>query len=144
MNERCVDASVGVKCSVKGEAHREEARSLLKDSGAANIRLIAPPLFVVEIDSVIRRRVFDGRMSDEQARKAYSILDLAPVNIMDVPGLRQQAREIAKRFNQRFVYDATYAALAELRNCEFRTADKMFYDAVKNGLAFVRYLPDYR
>ncbi len=57
--------------------------------------------------------------------------------------MRYRAREIAERFNQRFVYDATYAALAEIRNCEFWTADKVFYDAVKADLAFVKYLPDY-
>jgi len=37
----------------------------------------------------------------------------------------------------------TYAALAELRGCEFWTADKAFYDAVKAVLSFVKYLPDY-
>jgi hypothetical protein len=41
------------------------------------------------------------------------------------------------------VYDATYAALAELRGCEFWTADKVFYDAVKGVLVFVKHLPDY-
>jgi len=50
---------------------------------------------------------------------------------------------LAEQFNQRFVYDATYAALAELRGCEFWTADKTFYDAVKAALTFVKYLPDY-
>ena len=62
---------------------------------------------------------------------------------MTHPQMRQRAREIARQFNQRKVYDATYAALAELRGCEFWTADKVFYDAVKAGLPFVRYLPDY-
>jgi hypothetical protein len=35
------------------------------------------------------------------------------------------------------------APLAELRGCEFWTADKVFYDTVKAVLPFVRYLPDY-
>ena len=35
------------------------------------------------------------------------------------------------------------AALAELHGCEFWTADKVFHDAVKSMLSFVRYLPDY-
>lgn len=30
-------------------------------------------------------------------------------------GVRQRAREIAEQFNQRFVYDATYAALGCLK-----------------------------
>jgi predicted nucleic acid-binding protein len=57
--------------------------------------------------------------------------------------MRQRAREIAEQFNQRAVYDATYIALAELRGCEFWTADKLIYDAVKATLSFVKYLPDY-
>jgi len=53
------------------------------------------------------------------------------------------ARNIARSFNQPKIYDSLYAALAELRGCEFWTADKTFYDAVKSTLSFVRYLPDY-
>jgi hypothetical protein len=43
----------------------------------------------------------------------------------------------------RVVYDATYAALAELHGAEFWTADKAFFDTVHKDLKFVRYLPDY-
>ncbi len=95
------------------------------------------------MDSAIRKQVFDGKMIAAEAQKAYAILDAAPVEIVDMPGVRQRAREIGEQFNQRFVYDATYAALAELRGCEFWTADKLFYDAVKAVLSFVKYLPDY-
>jgi len=56
---------------------------------------------------------------------------------------RYCARDIAEQFNLPTVYDATYAALAELRGCEFWTADKVFYDTVKAVLTFVKYLPDY-
>ena len=59
------------------------------------------------------------------------------------PRLRQRTREIAEQFNLRTVYDASYAAMAELGRCEFWTADKVFYNTVKAGLTFVRYLPDY-
>ena len=143
MTERCVDASVAVKWAVKGEPFRAKARSLLRDSGASGIKLIAPPYFTGEVDSAIRKQVFDGKMIAAEAQKAYAILDATPVEIVDMPGARQRAREIAEQFNQRFVYDATYAALAELRGCEFWTADKLFYNAVKAVLSFVKYLSDY-
>lgn len=142
MNDCCVDASIAVKWAVKGEPFREKARAFLHNAGANGIRLIAPPIFVTEVDSVIRRRTFDGLMTGEEALKAYAILDNAPVEIVDMPGLRQLARRIAEQFNQRFVYDATYAALAQLCACEFWTADKLFYEAVKAALPFVKYLPD--
>ena len=58
--------------------------------------------------------------------------------------MRQHSREIAEQFNQSRLYDSIYAALAELRSCDFWTAEKAFYDAVKSGLAYVRYLGVYR
>lgn len=36
-----------------------------------------------------------------------------------------------------------YEALAELRGCDFWTADNTFYLDVRAALTFVRYLPDY-
>lgn len=143
MTEYCVDASIAVKWAVTGEPFRAKARAFLRDAGVSGTRLIAPPIFTSEVDSAIRKRVFDGKMTANEARKAYVILDATPVEIVDIPGVRQRAREIAELFNQRFVYDATYAALAELRGCEFWTADKTFYDVVKMALTFVKYLPNY-
>jgi predicted nucleic acid-binding protein len=55
----------------------------------------------------------------------------------------RRARAIARQFPQERIYDSLYAALAELRSCEFWTADKAFFDAVKATLSFVKYLPDY-
>lgn len=55
-----------------------------------------------------------------------------------------RAREIARQFHQERIYDSLYAALAELYNCEFWTADRSFFEAVAPGLVYVKYLPDYR
>lgn len=143
MSKRCVDASLVVKLALKGEPHRVTSRRLIRESTASGIELIAPPLFESEVDTVIRKRVAAGKLSQNDAQKAYNILDRAPVRITTHAGLRQRAREIADRFNLPAVYDATYAALAELHGCEFWTADKVFYDAVKSTLAFVMYLPNY-
>lgn len=143
MPERCIDANIAVKWFIKGEAFRRKALKLLRESQAAGIMLIAPPLFEMETDSIIQTRVVDGRTTPAVADKTLALLDTAPVVIVTHPRLRQRAREIARQFHQRKVYDATYAALAELRGCEFWTADKVFYDAVKAVLSFVKYLPDY-
>lgn len=143
MSKLCVDASVVVKLVLKGESHRVKARRLLRDCLVNNVTLIAPPLFASEVDTVIRKRVYEGTLSLANAKKAFAGLDKVPVQMVGHPDLRQRAREIAEQFNLRTVYDATYAALAELRGCEFWTADKVFYDVVKTALTFVKYLPDY-
>lgn len=57
MTERCVDANVAIKWVIATESDREKALALLQDSVHAGIALIAPPLFPVEVDSIIRTRV---------------------------------------------------------------------------------------
>jgi len=143
VSEVCVDANVAVKPALKGEAFRATARRFIKDCAASGVVLIAPPIFESELDSIIRKRVFEGQLTLAEAHLAYGVLDKTPVQMATHPNLRKRAREIAEQFNQKYVYDATYAALAELRGCEFWTADKVFYDAVKATLAFVKHLPDY-
>ena len=144
MKELCIDASVVVKLVLKGETHRATARRLLRDCLVNNISLIAPHLYECEVDTVIRRRVHEGRLSLADAKKALAGLDGVPVQVMAHPDVRGCAREVALRFNLSTVYDATYTALAEVRGCEFWTADKRFFDVVSSTLAFVKYLPDYR
>jgi predicted nucleic acid-binding protein len=100
MNERCVDASVVVKLVLRGEPYREVAGRLIRETVAAGITLIAPPIFPTEVDTVIRRRVHDGRLRQADARRAYAILDRAPVQIRAHRDLRQRARDIAERFRQ--------------------------------------------
>lgn len=143
MPERCVDASIAIKWLIKGESFRHKAVKFLRDSQAAGIELIAPAWFEMETDSVIQTRLVEGKVTPQIADQTLALLDNAPVMIANHPRLRLRAREIARQFQQRKVYDSTYAALAELRGCEFWTADKVFYDAVKAALPFVKYLPDY-
>ena len=143
MSELCIDASVVVKLVLAGESHRASARRLLEDCLVNNVTLIAPPCFEAEVDNAIRKRLYAGRLSPTEARKAFMGLDMIPVRLCTHPRLRQRTREIAEQFNLRSVYDASYAALAELGGCEFWTADMVFYNTVKAGLTFVRYLPDY-
>jgi len=141
--ERCVDASLGIKWVVKGEPWRKKARKFLRDSIAAGIALIAPPLFEYETESVLQGRLHSGAMIISETDIALSRLSTIGVQIFTHPDMIKRAREIARQFHQPNIYDSLYAALAELRGCEFWTADKAFYDAVKRGLLFVKYLPDY-
>lgn len=143
MNDLCVDASLAIKLVLGGESLRAHARQLYKDAATASALLVAPPIFESEVDSVIRLRGFAKRLTSREADRAYEALDLLRVDIQNPEGLRRRAREIATRFNQERVYDSTYAALADIRGCEFWTADHAFYSAVKDELPDVRFLADY-
>ena len=144
MLERVIDASLAVKWVMKGESHRQQARKLLRESLDSGIRLIAPPLFESETESVIQEEVFFGHVSVADADRALHALKLACIQITYDSRIKERARQIARRFNQRRVYDATYVALADLRECEFWTADRVFFEAVRLELTFVKYLLDYK
>lgn len=93
--ERCVDASVAIKWVIATESEREKALALLQDSIHAGITLIAPTLFPVEVDSIIRKRVHPYGTAEEGVQ-AYVQLDVVPVQIIDPPDLRQRSREMQR------------------------------------------------
>src|SRR5580692_9358320 len=103
MTERCVDANVAIKWVIASETDRRNALALLQDSIRTGIMLIAPSLFPIEVDSIIRKRVHNGSLTAEEGVHAYEQLDAIPVQIVEEPALRHRAREIAEQFNQRLV-----------------------------------------
>lgn len=141
--ERCIDASVAVKWVLRGEVWRKKARQLLYDSLAAGITLIAPPLYVYETESVIQERLHSRVLTASEADTALARLATIGTRIVEQPGVVERARAIAREFDQPRIYDSLYASLAELRGCEFWTADGAFYRAVRIRLRLVRYLPAY-
>jgi predicted nucleic acid-binding protein len=143
MPERCVDASVALKWVLRGEAWRRKAREFLRDSIKANFVLIAPPLYEYETESVLQGRLHSGVLTVNEVDTALARLGVIGVQIVTHPAMVEHAREIARQFGQHMIYDSLYAALAELRDCEFWTADRAFYRAVTEALSFVKYLPDY-
>jgi len=143
MAEQVVDASVAIKWVVKGEPFRNKARQLLRDAKSKGIALIGPPLLEYEVESVLQYRLQHKRVSKKTVDASLVAFYAVGVKMISQTDTVRRAREIARQFNQERVYDSIYAALAELRGCEFWTADKAFYDAVKSKLAFVKYLADY-
>jgi predicted nucleic acid-binding protein len=143
MAQQVIDASVVMKLVFKDEPYRKQARELVSAARAGGIVLLAPPLFESETESAIQERIFDGRLSEADADVKVRALEHIGVQIVHDERVKEAARRIGRRFNQRRVYDATYAALAEVRGCELWTADKAFFDAVRTGLPFVRFLRDY-
>jgi predicted nucleic acid-binding protein len=83
-------------------------------------------------------------LTSQEAEVAFAKLQALPIEDTSLPGLRQRAWEIAKDFGFTTVYDATYLAVAELRGCEFWTADERLFNRVKDRLSFVKWLGDYR
>jgi predicted nucleic acid-binding protein len=138
-----IDASVAIKWVVKGEPFREQARQLLWDAHRKGIALIGPPLLAYEVESVLQYRLYSGRATVEAVDASLAAFYATGVRFTTHPDMIRRAREIARQFQQERIYDSLYAALAELYDCEFWTADRAFYEAVSPTLAYVRYLPKY-
>ena len=141
--EVCVDASVAVKVVVT-EPDSDKADALFDEWAYEGKQLIAPAFFAVETDSILRQKVaLRKELTPEQAEAAFAKLQTLPIQQIVVVGQRQRAWEMATAHGFVTVYDATYLALAELRGCEFWTADERLFNQVKDTLTFVKWLRNY-
>jgi predicted nucleic acid-binding protein len=143
MMEVCVDASLAIKLVVT-EAGSDKADALFDQWASEETQLIAPVFFDVETDSILRQKVSLRReLTFDQAQRAFASLRGLPIKTTHSPEQRVRAWEIAREFQFPTVYDATYLALAELRQCEFWTADEKLFKQVRDKLTFVQWLGNY-
>jgi predicted nucleic acid-binding protein len=143
MTEVCVDASLAIKLVVT-EAGSDKADALFDQWASEETQLIAPVFFEVETDSILRQKVSLRReLTVDQAQRAFASLRGLPIKTTHSPEQRVRAWEIAREFQFPTVYDATYLALAELRQCEFWTADEKLFKQVRDELSFVQWLGNY-
>ena len=128
---------------MKGEPCRSAARQLLRDARLNGTLLLGPPLLEYEIESILQRFLYRGSATITAVNAALAAFYAVKVQLVTYPDLVRRARRLAREFDQERIYDSIYAALAERRGCDFWTVDKVFYDAVKHDLSFVKYLPDF-
>jgi predicted nucleic acid-binding protein len=95
------------------------------------------------VESVLQTLLESAALTVLEADTALARLGAIGVALLTALNMVPRARQIARQHHQTKAYDSLYAALAELRGCDFWTADRAFYDAVKADVPFVRYLPDY-
>lgn len=139
--EVCVDAGLVIKL-VTQEPDSDQVDALFEQWYSQHTRLIAPAFATMEIDSVLRQKVHRGELTAEMAEISFIAACQVPVRTPVVQKLRQRTWEIAKQFQFPQVYDSAYLALADLRRCEFWTADRKLCERVKEKLGFVRHISD--
>lgn len=140
MLEAVLDASTAAAFALFDEDLHAAADTCLATLQERSVRLIAPPLWESEFDGILRRRVFTGKSTSQNAVAALRVVDALKIEIIYDARTRVLARSIAESLNQMRVYDATYAALAQLRGCDFWTADERFYNAASSISPFVRFV----
>ncbi|HEX8237915.1 MAG TPA: type II toxin-antitoxin system VapC family toxin [Abditibacteriaceae bacterium] len=139
------DASAALAFALNDEPLHTQAVALVADLVKRRMRLCAPPLFESEADSVIRRRVHLGTLTEAEAATTRQILAALSTQITYDIATKDRAYAIAVQYNQPRAYDATYAAFAEARHIELWTADERFYNSVngstvKQRLTFVQFV----
>jgi len=139
----CVDAGIVIKLVVN-EEDSDLAESLWRSWLQNDILPIAPGLFPFEVTAVIRKAVYQGRISPDEGWEALQKALAFAVTILTPTSLHEAAWEFATHFNRPTAYDAHYLALAEMYGCEFWTADRRLYNAVKEELSWVKWLGDFR
>lgn len=136
-----VDSSAIVCAFLPDEPHVGEAQFLTDAQGRGEVTLIAPTLLPYECTNAILKAVRQQRIKHELARQMLSRLTALGIGTVAVdPGL---AFDMAHRFG-RSAYDAAYLALAEQEQVPLITADERLYNAVKDALPWVVWLPEWR
>jgi len=135
----CVDASLVLKLVLR-EPDSPLAEALWTEWLASGVQICAPTLLEFETASVLRNKVYRGRITPEQGEEAFHTIRALDITILHPGGLLDMAWGLAKRFNRPVAYDSTYLALAQFLDCELWTADERLYNAVKGELSWVRRL----
>jgi len=141
IKEVCIDANLVVKWYTL-EDYQAQAWGLLDECERRGIGMIAPDCILSEVGSTLRRHVYRGTLTPENGAIAVSKLMRAQIRRFDIRDLFVDAWAIAEKYNLATLYDAYYLALAELRGCDFWTADERFINSV-TGISHVRFIADF-
>jgi predicted nucleic acid-binding protein len=111
-----IDANIAINVAVPTHPYHEQALRMAQVWLNNGNELVAPPLFESEVDGFVRLNVTRGFWTAEAGRDIFRIVDSLPVTITHDSRVRLIARSIAESFDERRVYDSTYAAPAQLLN----------------------------
>jgi len=136
-----VDASVVVKWQLNDEECISQASALRDDFYARGvIKAIAPNLLLYEVVNAILTAARRKRLPPARTLEAVNNLISLGVELRAVKA--SMMLQIAQEYNLA-AYDAAYLALAQNEGCELWTGDRLFYQAVKDKIAVVKWIGDY-
>jgi predicted nucleic acid-binding protein len=119
-----VDSSVAAKWFFL-EPHSEEALTLLDNRH----ELHAPDLLLMEVDSVVCKRIRTREITVRLGREIRAALRRSPVRFHPSEPLLEPAFELAVDTRQS-IYDCVFLALAILLRGQMATADRRFFNSM--------------
>lgn len=135
----CVDASLILRVLVP-DRDSEGAIARLAQWRRDGATLLAPALLGYEVTSSLRRYVHFDHLTQAQGQRAYDLFRRIAIQLSAQVEILDGAWRLAARFRRPTAYDTAYLALAELRGCEFWTADRRLFNSVRGELSWVHYI----
>jgi predicted nucleic acid-binding protein len=135
----CVDASLALNL-VLPEADSDLAQAQWSTWTEAGVEILSADVFVYEITSVLRNRVYRNEITQSDADEARRILESLDISYHQPARIRESGWDLARRLNRPTAYDTFYLALAQEESSVFWTGDRRLYNAVKDQLNWVHAL----
>ncbi len=126
-----IDAGVAIKWYVP-EVHEAEAKRFLSPDFTLHI----PELFYPEVGSIIwkkSRLLKTPEITEDEGREIVELLLKVALTVHPMASLLMAAYDLAVSPARPTVYDSCYLVLADTLNCRLVTADRNFFDAIKDG-----------
>lgn len=130
--------------TVQLEILTDAAIALMNALGETESQIIAPSLLHYEIVAVVRKWVYRGLTSPENANAALSTLLHYPVRTVMDEALLRRAYDLANIHNRPAAYDSQYLVVAERYECDFWTTDERLYNAVSSQFPRIFWLGNQR
>jgi predicted nucleic acid-binding protein len=111
-----VDASAAIALLADAGPAGQWVHATIKGAG-----LLAPDLMPFEVANILRRQALAGILDASAATLAHTDLLALPVDLYPYAGLAERVWELRANLT---VYDASYAALAELTTAPLVTLDE--------------------
>lgn len=140
-----VDSSFVLKW-VLNESDSSKALELLNSWIDEGLVMLAPALLAYEATNALYQHVRSNKLTVDAAKQSLKDVILRGLvwDFSEDLALSQRAIELAGQYHLSATYDSHYLALAEREGCEFWTADAKLWRAVREQLAWVRWIGDYQ
>ena len=126
----CLDASFVVSMQ-SPDGFTEQADGLWRMWIESEARIIAPPIILSEVTSVLRNHVYRGILPADEGELAFRRFLEMPIEIVQPPDLSERAWRLARDFNRPNAYDAFYVALAQTEDCDLWTCDRRMFNSFR-------------
>jgi len=137
-----IEASVAIKWLIP-EEFSDKAEALLRASRQERKRFVAPALLFSEVANAIFQRQRRRDITAAQAERALIWFQELPILRIQTPDLQMRAFGFAHRHHFKSVDDAEYAIVAQMTHSSLWTADRPFFESVREPRYWIRWIGDY-